>query len=298
MTPRSLPNPFLRGFFVALALTFVFVLPQTEARGQSYDPDSILAAEGYITPPDTILSAALAPRWRNFSFSNPNMDGSWYLETISDGLPGIDVFSKPYHELGGEFIDFGANRNRNLTTRTSAGLRLRSIDGETMDIQVPEGTRISNPSWSPDGQKLAFFAHSPTATHIYVAEVSNGNSRSITRNRPVLATTVSNFSWTEDSQYIVTVLIPEGRPPMPVPGPAWTGPEIKVSEDGKNMVRTYPSLMGTPHEKDLLEWLSVDHGVNQVAARRPRPAKRDQRRKQADGPRTTDRCLTPSMMPC
>ena len=261
MTRRFIFSRPTRGFLFALTLTVVLALPQAEARGQSYDPDSILNAEGYITPPDTIMQAALAPRWLNFSFSSPNDDGSWYLESISDGLPGIDVFSKPYHELGGEFIDFAANRNRNLTTRTSAGFRLRSIDGQTMDIQVPEGTRVSNPSWSPDGQKLAFFAHSPTATHIYVADVSNGRSQSITRDRPVLATTVSNFSWTKDSRYIVTVLVPENRPPMPSRGPAWTGPEIKVSEDGENMVRTYPSLMGTPYEKELLEW----HWTGQLA---------------------------------
>ena len=48
---------------------------------------------------------------------------------------------------------------------------------------------------------------------------------------------------------------------MPQRGPAWTGPEIKVSEDGENMVRTYPSLMGTPLEKDLLEW----HWTGQLA---------------------------------
>jgi len=108
---------------------------------------------------------------------------------------------------------------------------------------------------------VAFFAHFPDATHIYVADVSNGRSRSITRNRPVLATAVTSFTWTEDSQYIVTVLVPERRPSMPLPGPAPTGPQIKVSEDGENMVRTYPSLMATPFDKDLVEW----HWTGQLA---------------------------------
>ena len=67
-------------------------LPQDGAQGQSYDPDSILAAEGYITPPDTIMQAVLAPRWLNFSFSNPNADGEWFLQTVSDGMPGIAAY--------------------------------------------------------------------------------------------------------------------------------------------------------------------------------------------------------------
>lgn len=261
MTPHSLFDRISRGLIVAALSLTLLGLAQVELQGQSYDPDSILAAEGYITPPDTIMSAALAPRWQNFSFSNPNADGSWYLQTLSAGLPHIAEFSKPYHELGGQFIDFAANRSRTLTTRYNAGFRLHSVDGETRDIQVPNGSRVSSPSWSPDGQKLAFFVHTPDATHIYVADVSDGRSRSITRNRPVLATAVTSFSWTEDSQYVLTVLVPEDRPSMPQRGPAWNGPEIKVSEDGKNMVRTYPSLMGTPYEKDLLEW----HWTGQLA---------------------------------
>jgi dipeptidyl aminopeptidase/acylaminoacyl peptidase len=261
MTPRSVFDRISRGLLVAVLSISLLGLAQGELLGQSYDPDSILAAEGYITPPDTIMSAALAPRWQNFNFSNANVDGSWYLQSLSAGLPHIGEFSKPYHELGGTFIDFAANRSRTLTTRYNSGFRLHSVDGDTRDIQIPDGARVSSPSWSPDGQKLAFFVHTPTTTHIYVADVSNGRSRSITRDRPVLATSVTSFSWTKDSQYILTVLVPENRPSMPQRGPAWTGPEIKVSEDGKNMVRTYPSLMGTPFEKDLLEW----HWTGQLA---------------------------------
>ena len=254
MTQCSFQGRPAQGLFWAVVLSSLLVFPQGSALGQSYDPDSVLIEEGYIRPPDTIVQAVLAPRWLNFSYSNPNADGSWFLETVSDGLPHIAEFSKPYHELGGEFVDFAANRDRSLTTRGSAGLRLRSVDGTIRDIQVPNGARVSNASFSPDGLKVAFFANFPDATHIYVADVSNGRSQSLTRNRPVLATAVSSFEWTEDSRFILTVLVPENRPPMP-PAPAVpTGPEIKVAEEGKNMVRTYPSLMGTPYQMDLLEW--------------------------------------------
>ncbi len=261
MTPRTQLRRPAQGFLWAVVLSSLLVLPQTEALGQTYDPESILNAEGYVRPPDTIVQAVLAPRWQNFSYSNPNADGSWFLETLSDGLPHIAEFSKPYHELGGEFIDFAANRDRSLTTRGSAGLRLRSVDGTIRDIQIPSGARVSSPAFSPDGMKVAFFAHTPDATHIYVAEVSSGRSQSLTRNRPVLATAVSSFEWTEDSRFILAVLIPENRPPMPRASAVPTGPQIKVSEDGENMVRTYPSLMATPYDKDLLEW----HWTGQLA---------------------------------
>ena len=117
MFPRSLFSRPAQAFLCMLVAAAALLAPFSQAQGQSYDPDSILAAEGYITPPDTIAQAALAPRWMNFNYSNPNVDGSWFLQTLSDGLPHIQEFTKPYHELGGAFIDFGANRNRSLTTR-------------------------------------------------------------------------------------------------------------------------------------------------------------------------------------
>jgi dipeptidyl aminopeptidase/acylaminoacyl peptidase len=261
MIPRSLTHRHGWCFFLATVLALALALPHAQAQAQSYDPDSILQAEGYITPPDTIMRAALAPRWLNFSYSNANADGSWFLQNVRDGLPGIAAYSKPYHELGGTFIDFAAHRSRNLTTRNDAGLRLLSLDGETRDIEVPNGARVSGAQFSPDGQKVAFFALFDDATHIYVADVSDGESRRINRDRPILATAVTSFSWTRDSRYIITVLVPENRPPMPPKPPAATGPEIKVGEEGENRVRTYPSLMGTPYEKDLLEW----HWTGQLA---------------------------------
>ena len=233
MTPRRPHLSPVRESLLAFSLFFLGALPLNKVHGQSYDPDSILTAEGYITPPDTIAQAVLAPRWLNFSYSSPNKDGSWYLETVGDGLPRMDAFSKAYHELGGEFIDFRANRDRSLTTRNSAGIRLRNLDGEIRDIQVPDGARVSGASFSPDGQRVAFLALFDDATHIYVADVSNGRSRSITRNRPVLATAVSGFRWTEDSRYIITVLIPANRAPMPRIPAVPTGPEIQVTEEGE-----------------------------------------------------------------
>jgi len=259
MRRRSPLSIAARGLFLLLPLGLMW--GQAPAEAQSFDPDSVLAAEGYITPPDTIAQAALAPRWLNFSFSEPNADGTWFLEEVGDGLPSIATFSKPYHELGGQFIDFAANRSRTLTTRNSAGLRLRSMDGRIRDIQVPDGARVSSAEFSPDGQRVAFFAHFPDATHIYVADVADGRSRSITRSRPVLATAVTGFEWTEDSRFIVTVLVPDDRAPMPLKPAVPRGPQLQITEDGENELRTYPSLMATPYEKDLMEW----HWTGQLA---------------------------------
>ncbi|MGW8265721.1 MAG: S9 family peptidase [Longimicrobiales bacterium] len=253
-------HPVRRGFLLVF-LVFGFLVPFTGIQGQAWDRDQILTAEGYQLPPESIREAVLAPWYLNVTLSEANADKTLFLNEIGDGPVRMDVFSKPFHELGGMFIDFAANRDRNLTIRNNVGIEIISaLDGSKTPVQVPDGARVSNATWSPDGTKVAFFVHTPTTTHIYVADASNGRSRQLTR-RPVLATEVTTFQWTEDSRYIGTVLVPENRPAMPAPPARPQGPEINITEEGENILRTYASLMATPYDKALLEW----HLTGQVA---------------------------------
>ncbi|MDT8341832.1 MAG: prolyl oligopeptidase family serine peptidase, partial [Longimicrobiales bacterium] len=226
-----------------------------------WDPEAILAAKEWVAPPDTLVQAVLAPRYLNASLNRPSPDGAWFVQELGDGPVTMDRFSRPFDELGGVFIDRQANRHRNLTIRSSAAIRLTSArDGATVDVQVPRGARVSEATWSPDGSRLAFFVHTDDATHIYVADPATGRSRQVTRT-PVLATLVTDIRWTADGREIATVLIPENRPPRPQPPTVPAGPQVKQTMEGENLLRTYASLMATPHDEALLEW----HATGQLA---------------------------------
>jgi dipeptidyl aminopeptidase/acylaminoacyl peptidase len=224
--------------------------------------DELIRQETFARPPQEILDAVMAPRHLNASLGNLSPDKMWSLQMVSDGPVRMDVFSKPFHDLGGEFIDFRANRDRSLTIRNSVGIELISLaDGSKKQIRIPANTRVSNASWSPDGRSIAYFAHTDDATHIWIADVESGRSRQLTRT-PVLATFVGSFDWTADGRQIATVLIPDNRPAMPVKPTVPEGPEVKVAEESdKNRLRTYASLLATPWDQDVLEW----HGTGQVA---------------------------------
>lgn len=233
--------------------------PQPE-RPQS-PADRILEQQTYATPPPELATAVLAPRYRNVSLSNPNKDRTWFLNEIGDGAVPMAVFSKPFHELGGLFIDFKANRSRTLTIRNNAGIEIISAaDGTRRTIQVPSGARVSSATWSPDGKSIAFFVHTDTTTQIWIADAATGQSHQLTET-PVLATLDTSFDFTDDSKSIVTVLIPDNRAPMPVEAVAPTGPEVNLTTTDKNHLRTYASLMSTPYQFALLEW----HATGQVA---------------------------------
>ncbi len=231
------------------------------AQSEAWNPREILAAKTYVRPPSQIVDAVLAPRYLNVTLDEPSADRRWFVTEIGDGPVPMSRFSKPFDELGGMFLDWAANRDRDLTIRSNVGIAVVSAeDGHEVRLQVPDGARVSNATWSPSGELLAFFVHTPDATWIYVADPATGRSRRITRT-PVLATAVTTFEWTSGGTEIATVLPPDGRAARPLPPAIPEGPQVKETEKGDNILRTYASLMKTPYDERLLEW----HVTGQLA---------------------------------
>ena len=258
MTPRKTALVWRLVIPVAIALLPLSLAAQNGAR----TPDDILKADSYQTPPRELADAVLAPRYLNVTLTNPSPDKKWFLDEIGDGPVLMKTFSKPFHELGGLFVDFKANRARPLTVRNNVGIQIISAtDGTKKAIQLPAGARVSNAVWSPDGKSVAFFVHGEDATHIWIADPATGQSRQVTKT-PVLATLVSTFDFTKDGKQIALVLVPDTRTAMPQAPASPPGPSVKLAmETDKNRLRTYPSLMSTPHEEQLLEW----HTTGQLA---------------------------------
>ena len=248
----------------ALAALATPTLLHAQDAAAQVDPtgaQAILDAKGWVQPPAEIADAVLAPRYLNVTLNQPSPDKRWFLHQVSDGPVTMDRFSRPFDELGGQFYEPQANRHRTLSIRTMAGLQVISAaDGSVTDIEVPDDARVSAPQWSPDGSRLAFYVHTDDATHIHVADPESGDSRRITRD-PVLATMVTSFEWTSGGDEIATVLVPDDRASRPMASSVPNGPQVKRTEEGRNVLRTYASLMATPHDEALLEW----HVTGQLA---------------------------------
>ena len=142
--------------FVRVAPALLLLLIPLRLAGQqgpsSNWADSVLKQDGYQTPPKELADAVLAPRYLNVTLTNASPDKKWFLDEIGDGPVSMKTFSKPFHELGGVFIDFKANRARALTIRNNVGIQMISAaDGTKKPIQLPAGARVSNATWSPDG---------------------------------------------------------------------------------------------------------------------------------------------------
>jgi dipeptidyl aminopeptidase/acylaminoacyl peptidase len=270
MTPRTCVRP---SVFAAVLVLFAV----TPVRGQEPPPNTALTTETFIRPSAAIAEAALAPRHLNATLGNPSPDGQYFLDGIGHGPPSMASFAKPFYRLGGQQIDFAANRSRTLTTRSDLGIDIYSAaDGNKMSIQIPDGAGVSSPKWSPDGSRIGFLVHQENATYVFVADPTNGRSRQVTRT-PVLATLYTSFEWTTDSRSIVTVLLPENRGDAPVKPAVPTGPQVRITTPETNRIRTYPDLLEDPYEKQLVEYyntgqLAVVDVQNRRASRIGEPA--------------------------
>ena len=107
--------------------------------------DDVIKQDAYAQPPKELADAVLAPRHLNVTLANLSPDKKWFLDEIGDGPVLMKTFAKPFHELGGVFVDYKANRSRALTIRNNVGIQLISAaDGLKKPIQLPAGSRVSN----------------------------------------------------------------------------------------------------------------------------------------------------------
>ncbi len=217
----------------------------------------ILTEEKYLEPPDDIKNLVLNENYKNITLRNLGPDGENFLVPVPSGIIPIDVMAKPFYVLGEMEFDYMANRSRRMTTRYSAGFKVFNWKNETWtEVQLPKNcTSVNGTSWSPDGSQVAYFALFDDKTEIWVADVTNGKSKRVTKN-PVLATWVTGFDWSADGQYILTVLVPDKRGPEPVEPAVATEPKVRVTTK-KTPTRTYPFLLQTMHDKNLLEYYST-----------------------------------------
>ena len=240
---------------VNLWLLLLFALGILVPGAPLYAQNKILATEEYIRPPKIIEDAAFAPWHKNITYTNISPDGKKFLVAVSDGMPSLELMGRPHVHLGEMDLDHVAFRSRSLTTRNSIGFDIFYYNDEhTVSVEIPQGARVSNPSWSPDGSQLAFLALFKNETHIYVADPASGKSRRITP-QPVLATQVNNFKWVREGKALQTVLVPDYAGKIPPPPEPATSPKIRINRVGENPSRTYQYLLEMPYDMELLEFL-------------------------------------------
>ena len=225
---------------------------------QGWNPQEILKTEAYVRPPANVEKMILAPR-TDISFTAPSPDRKWFLKASGNDRGDIQDYGKSHVYLGGLQVDTKANRNRSLTTSTRHGLYL--VDpkgGATKTIDTPKGASISAQSWSPNGTQIAYIANFDDASYAYVADVATGKSTQVSKSA-LLATLVTGLEWSADGKSLITVVVPDGRGPVPTHGPNGIedGPTVRLTNSRAIPQPIHASLLDDPHDKALLKYYTT-----------------------------------------
>ena len=238
---------------------------------------ALLVAQGtaalptYLTPPKPLLDAAMAPWWTNVRPSLPSPDGTKALVLDGDGPPPLALLAKPYVNLAGTMIDTGADRARTLTTRSSAGMRIMDLaTGALTRVEIPAGSRVSDPKWSPDGRTVVFMVHGETGSRFFASSAAGG-ARPLGK-RLLMPTLCTTWDWTENGKAVAAVFRPSDMKPMPTAPAVAPAPFLQTSDARKTALRTYPALLKTGYDEDLLDYfgtgqlgvLGLDGGFKEV----------------------------------
>ncbi len=250
----------------------------TPSMGQSMERD------GYVLPPASVQE--LFRRDKNIAtLDRLSPDGDHFLVPKFQELTDLKLMSQRTLRLAMLELVPAVNREWRLATYGNTALSLYSLkERRTYPIKLPSNAFVSDMRWSPDGAQLAFVAHLPTASQVWVADVKTGEARAVS-DAPVMATLVARpggggetpetaagrlLQWMPDGS-LLTVIVPPNRGPEPQEPAVPVAPIIRRSRESETPTATQPFLLRTPNDERLFKYYTTAQLVTVAPGRAPRP---------------------------
>ncbi|PYQ56201.1 MAG: S9 family peptidase, partial [Acidobacteria bacterium] len=182
------------------------------------------ADNAYRTPPQTLVDIIDAPPTPSVAL-DPHRQ--WLLVQDRPSLPPVAELAERELRLGGLRI----RPRTHAPSRASyiTGLRLvRLSDLSERPISgLPEGSRLGDLAWSPDGARVAFTNLRQDGAELWVADLSTGAARRLAGGLNLTASVEPR--WLADSQTLVCALVDPSLGPEPAASDVPTGPVIRES---------------------------------------------------------------------
>ena len=219
-------------------------------------PAAALAQDGYRQPPEPIRSILDATPTPRVAVSPDNMR---LLLLARPTLPSIAEVAAPYVPMAGQRL----NPNTGFPTRavTSTGLSMMTIaTGATRPISLPDGVKVGNVRWSPDGRRAAFPMITDNGVTMGVLDVATGAVSRVGTVR-VNGAFGDPCTWMPASDALLCKTIAEGRGATPTAPAVPTGVVAQESFGRKSPERTYQDLLGDAHDEARFTY----YGTSQLA---------------------------------
>ena len=215
------------------------------------------AQDGYRQPPEPIRSILDATPTARVAVSP---DNTQLLLLGRSTLPGIAEVAAPYVAMAGQRL----NPNTNFPSRagtSSTSLSILAIEtGETRTVALPDGVKIGNVRWSPDGKRAAFAMIIDQGAGMGILDLARGTVTRVGSIR-VNGAFGDPCTWMPTSDALVCKTIPASRAAAPQAPAVPSGPVTQESFGRKSPERTYQDLLGDSHDEARFTYF----GTSQVA---------------------------------
>lgn len=185
---------------------------------------------------------------------SPNKDAMMLVNYNPD--PGIATLAQPFLKLGGIRVNPVLNSKQRITEYTAITIQWLS-ENKTVNVTLPEGVKPSGiPSWSPDGNFIAFQADKPNGVELWIAETRTGAARQM-EGIMLNEVLMSPYSWKEDSKHLVVRAIPANRGAAPDQNPLPSGPVIEEASGKQAKTMTFQDLLRNENDERLFEYYAT-----------------------------------------
>lgn len=257
-----LPTPLLTLALLlwAMASPALPVAAQNPTQSQAEQANHNLDDDSYIQPTAAVQRILRTDRnLASLEYLSP--DGDHFLVPHVNELSTLELMSRTTYRLAELELRPSTDRDWHLDTWGIDGIRFYSVSRRSfVDVELPEGSFASDFTWSPEGEEMAFLAHLPNHTEVWVAETATGRARSLS-SVPVMATLATGSSgqgsrpssmlqWTPQGT-LLTLLVPAERGAEPQRNPVPSGPVVRRTRPEPTRSPTYPNLLEDAHDEAL-----------------------------------------------
>lgn len=208
----------------------------------------------YQLPPQEILDLADVKMPPSV---NMNDKGDFAVLMYRNQFKTIAELSEQELRLGGLRI----NPVTNISSRERFTNKISVLDvNKSKEIEItglPENPRLSNFSWSPDQEMMAFTNTTLKGVELWVLDVKKAKANKLT-NDNLNANLGRPFTWFRDGKSLLVKVLPKNKKPLidelnAIP----TGPTVSVNEGQKAQNRTYQDLLKNKNDEFNFEQLTL-----------------------------------------
>lgn len=211
----------------------------------------------YQTPPKELAAIVDAPATPSTSL---NVKAGLMLLMDRPGYPDIHNISKEMLRLGGMRIDPATNGSSRASYYTGVKILDLNSGEETPITGLPQPTKITNISWSPNDDGFVFIHMRSTGMDLWYVSLEDLKPRRLAG--PINGLMGSSVTWMPDGKSLICKLVPANRGGRPIASNKPTGPIVSENLGKEAAVRTYQDLLKNKSDEALFEYFVTSKLVN------------------------------------